>query len=232
MPDAATPDAGGPPVTLVPVNGASLRGQLAIPPSPMGLAVIAKLESGGPGPDAYAAIVRAFLEKRFAALLVSLDAPGEAPAGGSAGWLRPDVALIAERIAAAIRWASAEPQTARLPIGLFGVDVVAAASLVAAADGHPQVSAVVVCNARTDLVDRVLGRIAVPTLLIAGTRATEVVTANRAALAELSCEKRMVIAAGNLKESLEGRGARRVANLAARWFDRHVTKRVGAAGMR
>lgn len=232
MPDAATFDAGGPPVTLVPVNGTSLQGQLAVPPSPTGLAVIPKLERAGPASEAYAAIVRALVEKKFAALLLSLDDVDQAAAGGSGGWLRPDIALMAERISAAIRWASAEPRTARLPVGLFAVDTVAAAALVVAADAHPRVSAVVICNGRTDLVDRVLGRISVPILLIAGTRATEVLTANRAALAEISCEKRMVIAAGNLKESLEGRGARRVANLAARWFDRHLAKRDDLAGMR
>jgi dienelactone hydrolase len=231
MQDAATLDALGPPVTLVPVNGSSLQGQLAVPPSPTGLALVARLEHGGPASDAWAAITRAFVERSFAALLVAADATSQAAAGPK-GWLREDLAAIAERIAAAIRWASAEPQTARLPIGLFGVDTVAAAALVVAADVHPQVAAVAVCNARTDLVDRALGRIAVPTLLIAGTRATEVLAANRAALAELRCEKRMVIAAGNLRESLEGRGARRVANLAARWFDQHLARRNSSAGMR
>ena len=106
------------------------------------------------------------------------------------------------------------------------------ACMVVAASAQPHLAAVVGCNARTDLVDRVLGRISVPTLLIAGTRATEVLAANRVAIQELRCEKRMVIAAGNLKVSLEGRGARKVGNLAARWLDRHVARRNSAGGMR
>jgi putative phosphoribosyl transferase len=232
MPDPATHEGPGAPVTLVPMNGTTLPGHLVLPPSPIGLALIARLEHGGPASDAYGAIARAFVEKGFASFVVALDAANEAERNAPAGWLRGDVAMIAERMGAVIRWASAEPPTARLPIGLFGVDTVAAAALVVAASAPLHLAAVVGCNARTDLVDRVLGRIAVPTLLIAGTRATEVLAANRVAIQELRCEKRMVIAAGNLKVSLEGRGARKVGNLAARWLDRHVARRNSAGGMR
>lgn len=227
MPNQATHEAAAlPPATLVPIDGKSLPGQLVIPPSPIGLALVARLEHGGPASGAYEAIARAFVDKGFASFLVALDAANDAGASAPAGWLRGDVALISERIGAVIRWAAADTRIAGLPFGLFGVDTVAAAALVVASNDPPHLAAVVGCNARTDLVDRVLGKIAVPTLLIAGTRATDVLAANRVALEELRCEKRMVIAAGNLKESLQGRGARKVGNLAARWLDRHVARRI------
>ncbi|MGZ6124620.1 MAG: hypothetical protein ACXWLR_06645, partial [Myxococcales bacterium] len=68
MPDLAMHDNGGPPVTLIPANGRQLPGQLTVPPSPIGLAMIAKLEHGGPAAEAYAAIARVLGERRFATL--------------------------------------------------------------------------------------------------------------------------------------------------------------------
>jgi hypothetical protein len=232
MPDPAKQGVGDPPV-LVPVDGTPLPGQLSIPTSPIGLALVARLEQGGPAAQAYAAMAKVFEQKGFACLLFTVCTDNEGALNASTGWLRGDVSLMADRISAAVRWASGQPQLARLPVGLLAIDTVGAAALVVASETNPRVSAVVGCNARTDLVDRVLGRIAIPTLLITGSRATELLLANRAALAELRCEKRLVIAAGNLRESLEGRGARRVANLAARWFERHMGKHsLQAGGMR
>ena len=233
MPDRATHETAGlPSAALVPIDDESLPGQLVIPPCPMGLALVARVEHGGPASAAYEVIARAFVDKGFASFLVTLNAANDAAAGAPARWLRGDVALISERISAVIRWAAADRRTAGLPFGLFGVDTVAAAALVVASTDPPHLSAVVGCNARTDLVDRVLGKIAVPTLLIAGTRATDVLAANRISLEELRCEKRMVIAAGNLRESLEGRGARKVGGLAARWLDGHVARRIPARAVR
>ena len=56
MPDPATHEGPGAPVTLVPVNGTTLPGHLVLPPSPIGLALIARLEHGGPASEAYGAI--------------------------------------------------------------------------------------------------------------------------------------------------------------------------------
>jgi len=232
MPEASMQDASAPPIALVHVEGTSLVGEVAAPPSPIGFVVIPHLEHRGPPAEAFVAMGRAFGEKRFATFVVTLASAEEAAAAESEGWLRGDIARIADRIAAAVGWAARAPQRANLPIGLFGVDTVAAGALVVAASSHPGVSAVVGCNARTDLVDRALGRITIPTLLIASSRATDVLSANRAALSEMRCQKRLVIAPGNLKESLEGRGARKVANLAARWFDRQMVRHAAAHGIR
>lgn len=220
------------PAALVPVDGTSLSGQLAVPPSPIGFMLIPKLEHGGPPAEAYAALALAFREKRFATLLVTLTAPEGAKVGEPAGWLRGDVAWIADRIGAVVRWAARRPEAAGVPAALFGIDTVAAGALMVAANPQPGIAAVVGFNARTDLVDRVLGKIAIPTLFIASSRATDVLAANRAALAEMRCEKRLVIAPGNLKESLDGRAPRKVATVAARWFDKQIVKHPAAHGMR
>lgn len=232
MPESSLHAVADPPATLLPMEGTSLLGQLAAPPSPVGFLLIPRLEHGGPPAEAYAAAALAFREKRFATLIVTLTSGGEATASDPAGWLRSDIAFIADRITAVVRWAARAPETANLPVGLFGIDTVAAGALVVAADAHPGISAIACFNARTDLVDRALGRIAIPTLLIASSRATDILSANRAALAEMRCEKRLVIAPGNLKESLEGRAPRKVANLAARWFDHTIAKHTPPAGMR
>jgi len=221
-----------PPAAQVSINGTSLNGQLSVPASPIGFMLIPKLEHGGPPPEAYLSLAAALRAKRLATLLVTLPPPQEAKTTDSAGWLRPDVAFIAGRIATVVQWASRRPETAGVPAAVFGIDTVAAGALIAAAEPQPGVAAVIGFNARTDLVDRALGKIAIPALLIASSRATDVLIANRAALAEMRCEKRLVIAPGNLKESLDGRAPRKIANVAARWFERQIVKHPAAHGMR
>ncbi len=232
MPEPSIHDANDPAVAMVPVDGTSLLGQLAVPPSPIGLVLIPRLDHGGPPEAAYAAVALAFREKRFATVLVTLAPPSEGAGNEVTGWLRADIAQVADRIGAVVRSTARLPQAAGLPVALFAIDTVAAAALVAAGAPHAGIATIMAFNARTDLVDRALGKIAIPTLLIASSRATDVLTANRAALAELRCEKRLVIAPGNLKESLDGRAPRKLANLAARWFDRHIPKHPAAHGMR
>jgi hypothetical protein len=61
MPDLVTHDARGAPLTLVPSAGTRIPGQLLVPSSPIGLALIATLEDEGPEADAYSAIARVFV---------------------------------------------------------------------------------------------------------------------------------------------------------------------------
>jgi len=101
-------------------------------------------------------------------------------------------------------------------VGYFGASTGAAAALTAAAD--TEVAAVVSRGGRPDLAMPVLGRVRAPTLLIVGSLDGPVIEMNERALAQLRCEKELVIVpgAGHLFE--EPGKLEAVVRLAADWF--------------
>lgn len=78
-----------------------------------------------------------------------------------------DVDLLAERLRVAAEWALARPDTASLPIGLFGASTCAAAAM-AVDGGDAPVRAVVSWGGRPDLADRWLSAVRALTGLIVG----------------------------------------------------------------
>ena len=138
---------------------------------------------------------------------------------------RFDIALLTERLAAAIAWIQQHFSSKALPIGLFGASTGAAAALQATARLGQQVAAVVARGGRPDLAGQaVLENVRAPTLLIVGGRDEAVIGLNRAAFARLPCEKRLEIipGAGHLFE--EPGKLQAVAALAAAWFGAHLAR--------
>jgi putative phosphoribosyl transferase len=103
--------------------------------------------------------------------------------------LRFDIDLLAERLVDATDWLTRYPDSQYLSIGYFGASTGAAAALVAAAERPDVVSAVVSRGGRPDLAGPALMRVRAPTLLIVGGNDVQVIQLNRAALAQLRCEK-------------------------------------------
>ena len=62
-----------------------------------------------------------------------------------------------------------------------------------------------------------------PTLLIVGGNDPQVIELNRAALAQLHCEKQLVIVPGATHLFEEAGALDEVARLAREWFERHLT---------
>jgi putative phosphoribosyl transferase len=133
---------------------------------------------------------------------------------------RFDIALLAERVADALRWAV----SLELSIGLFGASTGAAAALAAAARNPEQVRAVVSRGGRPDLAGPALADVRVPTLLVVGGLDDVVLELNRRARQAMTralVELEVVPGATHL---FEERGAlERVAELARAWFLRHLT---------
>jgi len=142
-----------------------------------------------------------------------------------------DIGLLAERLAAAIRFVAGLQQTRHLAIGLFGASTGAAAALVAAAL-EPRVKAVVSRGGRPDLAGRRLRAVRAPTLLVVGGAGTEVLDLNRRALAEIAAdEKQLAVIPGATHLFEEPGTLDEAARLAAEWFARHLhaeTEREGA----
>ncbi len=132
-----------------------------------------------------------------------------------------DIGLLAERLAAAIRFVAGREETAALPLGLFGASTGAAAALVAAAH-EPRVKAVVSRGGRPDMAGGALARVAAPTLLIVGGHDEEVLTLNRLAYEQITAEKQLAVVPGATHLFEESGTLEEAARLAAEWFARHL----------
>jgi dienelactone hydrolase len=119
-------------------------------------------------------------------------------------------------------WLTRFPDTKHLRIGYFGASTGAAAALVAAAVRPDVVSAVVSRGGRPDLAGAALMHVRAPTLLIVGGNDGQVIQLNRAALAELRCEKQLMTVPGATHLFEEPGALDEVARLARDWFHRHL----------
>jgi len=197
---------------------ADVVGDLLIPPAAVGLVLFAH----GSGSSRFSArnrqVAAALQQRSMGTLLLDLLLPDE-EADRRAVF---DIGRLAERLLAATRWAEADPELAKLPLGYFGASTGAGAALAAAADLPDHVAAVVSRGGRPDLAGSRLRQIRTPTLLIVGGRDEVVLDLNRNALAELSGfgELTVVPEATHLFE--EPGALERVARLAGDWFERHL----------
>jgi putative phosphoribosyl transferase len=166
---------------------------------------------------------RALNEGNLATLMLDLLTPEEEAVDLRTAHLRFDIALLARRLVGATDWLTQEPDTRHLPIGYFGASTGAGAALVAAAERPQVVGAVVSRGVRPDLAGPALARVRAPTLLIVGGSDVPVIALNREALAQLRCEKRLVIVPGATHLFEESGTLEEVARLAREWFERHLT---------
>ena len=161
-------------------------------------------------------------EANLATLLVDLLTSDEETIDVRTGHLRFDIALLAERLIAVTDWLTQHRDTRRLRIGYFGASTGAGAALVAAAERPDVVGAVVSRGGRPDLAGPALARVRAPTLFIVGGNDFPVIDLNRAALAQLRCEKQLVIVPGATHLFEEPGALDEVARLARKWFERHL----------
>ena len=133
-----------------------------------------------------------------------------------------NIELLAERLGAVTSWLAGEPEARGAHIGYFGASTGAAAALVAAAEPEAGVAAIVSRGGRPDLAGAKLASVRAPTLLIVGGRDDAVVELNRDAKAHLLCESELEIVPGATHLFEEPGALDAVAELAAKWFVRHL----------
>lgn len=150
-------------------------------------------------------------------LLFDLLTPGEAADRSNVF----DVELLAERLADATAWLRRQPGLGDVHVGYFGASTGAAAALWAAAEPAAEVAAVVSRGGRPDLAGPRLRAVRAPTLLIVGSRDDAVLELNRAALAELRCERRLAVVPGASHLFEEPGTLAAAAELARDWFLTH-----------
>lgn len=83
--------------------------------------------------------------------------------------------------------------------------------------------AVVSRGGRPDLAGSYLSRVAAPTLLLVGGDDGPVIDMNEAALAQLTCEKQLIVIPGASHLFEEPGTLEQVAREALHWFEQHLT---------
>jgi putative phosphoribosyl transferase len=200
----------------------TLEGNLCLPEGAHGIVLFAH----GSGSSRYSPrnryVARLLNAAKLATLLVDLLTSDEEAIDLRTAHLRFDIGLLGERLIAATDWLTQHPDTRDLRVGYFGASTGAGAALVAAAERPHVVGAVVSRGGRPDLAGPALARVQTPTLLIVGGNDFAVIELNRTALAQLRCEKRLVIVPGATHLFEELGALDEVARLAREWFERYL----------
>ena len=161
-------------------------------------------------------------EAGYATLLMDLLTVGEDEIDSRTRQFRFDIPRLASRLTGAIRWLSDRPDTAEMPVALFGASTGAAAALTAAAEVPDHVQLVISRGGRPDLAGDALPRVQAPTLLIVGGRDLEVLDLNKAAAAQLRGPVEIAVVPG-ATHLFEERGALdRVVELAVGALRQHL----------
>ena len=201
---------------LIPPTG--LGGTLQVPPGAQSVVVFAH----GSGSSRFSvrnkAVADALNANGMATLLFDLLTADEEADRANVF----DIALLAERLADAIRSLKDAGTLAVLPLGLFGASTGAAAALVVAAALGERVRAVVSRGGRPDLASGVLDRVRAPTLLIVGGADAGVIELNEQAFARLKGPKALEIVPGASHLFPEPGALDAVIGHAVRWFGQYL----------
>lgn len=203
------------PVVISPLG---LEGTLGLPGvAPKGLVIFAH----GSGSSRFSPrnnyVAKALRQTGLATLLFDLLTGSEAADRANVF----DIALLAQRLVAATRWARGFGLTRMLPVDYFGASTGAAAALVAAARHGSDIAAIVSRGGRPDLAGATLADVTAPTLLVVGGDDLDVLALNRSALALLRCEARLEIVPGATHLFEEPGALETVVELTQKWFLGH-----------
>jgi len=206
----------------VTADNIKLEGNLIIPENPAGVVLFAHGSGSSRHSPRNQFVAQVLQEAGFATLLIDLLTLQEEEQDRYTGHLRFDINLLSQRVMAATKWLTVNPDTANLKIGYFGASTGAAAAVVAAAERPLAVGAVVSRGGRPDLASSYLTRVQAPTLLIVGSRDTQVIELNRMAFSLLKGEKQIEIVPGASHLFEEPGTLEKVAQLASGWFKRYL----------
>jgi putative phosphoribosyl transferase len=206
----------------IPVDGAWLRGTLAVPIGARGLVLFAHGSGSSRRSSRNRYVAEELQRNGIATLLFDLLTEDEDDVDRRTARLRFDIALLARRLEAATEWVLEEPAVEGLRIGYFGASTGAAAAFVAAARNPTAVRAIVSRGGRPDLAEEALVDVRAPTLLVVGGDDPEVLRLNREALYFLACVKGIEVVSHATHLFEEAGALERVATVASQWFVRHL----------
>jgi putative phosphoribosyl transferase len=199
-----------------------LKGNLSLPKDATGIVLFAHGSGSSRHSPRNRYVAQLLNEAKLATLLVDLLTRDEEAVDLRTMQIRFDIDLLAERLLGVTDWLAEYNHTQHLRVGYFGASTGAAAALVAAAARPKVVQAVVSRGGRPDLAGSALEHVRAPTLLIVGGNDVQVIELNRWALAQLRCEKQLVIVPGATHLFEEPGALDEVARLAREWFVRYL----------
>ncbi|MGW2597312.1 dienelactone hydrolase family protein [Streptomyces klenkii] len=203
---------------LIPARGAVLAGDLAVPGSARAVVLFAHGSGSSRLSPRNRAVATALQHAGLATLLMDLLTEHEEAVDALTAGHRFDIALLSGRLTAAVDWLGRHPDTADLPVHLFGASTGAAAALTAAAERPDQVRSVVSRGGRPDLAGEALGRVRAPVLLIVGGADHEVLRLNHEAADRLQAPHEVHVVPGATHLFEEPGALEEVAEAAGRWF--------------
>jgi putative phosphoribosyl transferase len=206
----------------IPAERATLDGNLTTVDHANGLVLFAHGSGSSRHSPRNQFVAQTLNKAGLATLLFDLLTPDEESVDLYTREHRFDIALLAERLIHASKWAKEQKQTRDLTIGYFGSSTGGGAALVAAAELPNEVGAVVSRGGRPDLAGDALPKVKAPTLLIVGGEDHVVVELNEQARAQMKCEVKIEIVPGATHLFEEPGSLEQVAKLASDWFVSHL----------
>jgi putative phosphoribosyl transferase len=205
------------------VGRVSLDGDLTLPEHAIGIALFAHGSGSSRHSPRNRAVADELNRRGLATLLTDLLTPEEEVLDARTRELRFDIGLLSDRLIGVIDWLLIQPQTATLPIGLFGASTGAAAALVAAAERPEVVHAVVSRGGRPDMAGPAVLEVRAPTLLIVGERDPMVLELNESARNTLRVRAELRIVPGATHLFEEPGALDTVAEQAGDWLTSHLS---------
>jgi pimeloyl-ACP methyl ester carboxylesterase len=134
---------------------------------------------------------------------------------------RFDIALLTQRVVAALDWLREQESLPTSSVHLFGASTGAAAAIRAASRRGEEIRSVVSRGGRPDLAGDALSTLRAPCLLIVGENDPAVLEMNREAKAQMQCENELRVVPRATHLFQEPGTLEQVAELAAEWISRH-----------
>lgn len=164
------------------VGGGAIIGDLSVPAGATGVVAFAHGSGSSRHSSRNKQVAQALVDRGLATLLMDLLTAAEEQVDVQTREHRFDIDLLAARVVRSVEWLGDDPDTASLPVGLFGSSTGAAAALVAAAARPESVTAVVSRGGRPDLAGDALEQVVAPTLLVVGGADRAVIGMNKDAM--------------------------------------------------
>ncbi|MEI6375883.1 MAG: alpha/beta hydrolase [bacterium] len=208
---------------LIPSGGVTLNADMEIEQHSIGVVIFALGTPGRCNSPRNKVVGDYFKSRALGTLFVDFLTPEEEKMEAVTEGPLADTPLLASRICDAIQWLLLQSEVKGLPIGLYGGNSAAAATLVAAAEWQKGIAAVVIRGGDPTLKGNALQKVISPTLLLVGEKDVGVIKMNEEAIHHLLCHRELVIIPGASHLFEEPTTKNQVLTLAADWFTERFT---------
>jgi dienelactone hydrolase len=211
-------------IVQIPAGAAHIEGVWTMPAEASGIVIFAHGSGSSRHSRRNRFVASKLAEAGFGTLLLDLLTTDEEIEDSGDARFRFDIGFLTNRLIAATRYVQKHPFKNGNPIGYFGASTGAAAAIAAAAALNGEISAIVSRGGRPDLAYEHLSRVQAPTLFIVGGNDEAVLKLNEEACDHLRCARRLAVVPGATHLFEEPGALEKVADLAVKWFGRHLAK--------